>query len=65
MARAVRRASGLTVDGPRRSGDRLGWTPSGTDWSLTSLPNVLLPALVLLATGAGAFVVQRRHRTRA
>lgn len=42
---------------------RLGWTPSGTDWSLTSLPNVLLPALVLLATGAGAFVVQWRHRT--
>jgi hypothetical protein len=43
---------------------RLGWTPSGNDWSLTTLPNVLLPALVLLATGAGAFAVQRRHRTR-
>jgi hypothetical protein len=42
---------------------RLGWNPSGNDWSLTSLPNVLLPALVLLATGAGAFAVQRRHRT--
>ena len=44
---------------------RLGWNPSGSDWSLTSLPNVLLPALVLLAAGAGAFAVQRRHRARA
>jgi hypothetical protein len=43
---------------------RLGWNPPRSDWSLTSLPNVLLPALVLLATGAGAFAVQRRHRTR-
>ena len=43
---------------------RLGWNPSGNDWSLTSLPNVLLPALVLLATGAGAFAVQRPHRAR-
>jgi hypothetical protein len=43
---------------------RLGWNPSGSDWSLTSLPNVLLPALVLLAAGAGAFAVQRHHRTR-
>ena len=43
---------------------RLGWTPPRSDWSLTSLPNVLLPALVLLATGAGAFAAQRRHRTR-
>src|SRR5690242_12156114 len=43
---------------------RLGWNPSGSDWSLTSLPNVLLPALVLLATGAGAFAVQRPHRAR-
>jgi hypothetical protein len=42
---------------------RLGWIPSGNDWRLTSLPNVLLPALVLLAAGAGAFAVQRRHRT--
>src|SRR6185437_3931479 len=41
---------------------RLGWNPSGNDWSLTSLPNVLLPAFVLLATGAGAFAVQRPHR---
>ncbi len=44
---------------------RLGWNPSGRDWTLTSLPNVLLPALVLLAAGAGAFAVQRRHRTTA
>ena len=43
---------------------RLGWNPSGGDWSRTSLPNVLLPALVLLAAGAGAFTVQQRHRTR-
>ena len=43
---------------------RLGWNPPRSDWSLTSLPNVLLPALVLLATGAGAFAVQRRHKTR-
>jgi len=44
---------------------RLGWNPPRSDWSLTSLPNVLLPALVLLATGAGAFAVQRRHGIRA
>ena len=44
---------------------RLGWTPSGSQWSLISLPNVLLPALVLLAAGAGAFAGQRRRRTRA
>lgn len=43
---------------------RLGWNPAGNDWSLTSLPNVLLPALVLLATGAGAFAAQRPHRAR-
>jgi hypothetical protein len=43
---------------------RLGWNPAPGNWDLTSLPNVLLPALVLLATGAGAFAVQRRHRTR-
>jgi hypothetical protein len=40
---------------------RFGWNLS---WSLTSLPNVLLPALVLLAAGAGAFVAQQPHRTR-
>ena len=41
---------------------RLGWTPSQSEWSLTSLPNVLLPCLVLLAAAAGAFAVQRRRR---
>ena len=43
---------------------RLGWDLPGSDWSPTSLPNLLLPAFVLLAAGAGAFAVQRR-RTRA
>jgi hypothetical protein len=43
---------------------RLGWTPSAADLGLTALPNVLLPALVLLTAGAGAFAVQRRHRAR-
>jgi hypothetical protein len=42
---------------------RLGWNPGRGHWDLTSLPNVLLPALVLLVAGAGAFAVQRRHRT--
>jgi hypothetical protein len=41
---------------------RLGWNPSPGEWRLTSLPNVLLPALVLLAGAAGAFTVQRRRR---
>ena len=44
---------------------RLCWNPAPGDWDLTSLPNVLLPALVLLAAGAGAFAMQRRHRTAA
>jgi hypothetical protein len=44
---------------------RLGWNPAPRDWDLTSLPNVVLPAFVLLAAGAGAFAVQRRHRTTA
>ena len=44
---------------------RLGWNPAGQDWSLTSLPNVLLPAFVLLVAGAGAFTAQRHHRARA
>jgi hypothetical protein len=42
---------------------RFGWNPGPGQLGLTSLPNVLLPALVLLAAGAGAFAVQRRHRT--
>jgi hypothetical protein len=41
---------------------RLGWSPTGQAWRLTSLPDVLLPVLVLLAAGAGAFAVQRRRR---
>ena len=41
---------------------RLGWTPTSPgEWSLTVLPNVLLPALILLAAGAGAFLVQWRQ----
>ena len=43
---------------------RLGWSPSGWQWRLTTLPNVLLPALVLLIAGAGAFTAQR-HRVGA
>jgi hypothetical protein len=42
---------------------RLGWNPAPGQEDLASLPNVLLPALVLLAAGAGAFAVQRRRRT--
>lgn len=42
---------------------RLGWNPSGGQWQLTSLPNVLLPALVLLVAGGVAFLVQRRQRS--
>jgi hypothetical protein len=42
---------------------RFGWNPGPGRLDLTSLPNVLLPALVLLAAGAGAFAVQRRHRS--
>jgi hypothetical protein len=44
---------------------RLGWNPSPGEWRLTSLPNVLLPALVLLAAAAGAFAVQRHRRPAA
>jgi len=44
---------------------RLGWNPSGSGWRLTTLPNVLLPALILLIAGAAAFAVQRRQRSLA
>jgi hypothetical protein len=38
---------------------RLGWNISA---QASGLPNVVLPALVLLLSGAGAAVVQRRRR---
>jgi hypothetical protein len=39
----------------------LGWNPGYGDVAnrLTVLPNVLLPAAVLLAAGTGAFLLQR------
>ena len=40
---------------------RLGWSPAPGDYDLSSLPNVLVPAVVLLAAGAGAFAVSRRR----
>jgi hypothetical protein len=40
---------------------RLGWNLSP---AATGLPNVVLPALVLLLSGAGAWMVQRRSRPR-
>ena len=41
---------------------RLGWTPAGpAGWRLAALPNVLLPALVLLAAGTSALIAQRRR----
>jgi hypothetical protein len=44
---------------------RLGWNPRGDDVSLTVLPSVLLPAVVLMAAGAAAFVAQRpKHPAR-
>jgi hypothetical protein len=43
---------------------RLGWTPrSAFAWQLTVLPNVLLPAAILLGAGCGAFLVQRSRRS--
>ena len=39
----------------------LGWSPSATQWRFTSLPNPLLAALVLLISGASAWLVQRRQ----
>ena len=46
---------------------RLGWNPgrSAFAWELTALPNVLLPAAVLLAGGCGAFLAQRARRAPA
>jgi hypothetical protein len=45
---------------------RLGWTPqSAFAWQLTVLPNVLLPAAILLGAGCGAFLVQRSRRSTA
>jgi hypothetical protein len=46
---------------------RLGWNPgrSALAWQLTVLPNVLLPAAVLLAGGCGALLAQRARRSTA
>ena len=44
---------------------RLGWYPVGSAWQFAELPNVLLPALVLLVAGAAAFAVQRGRRSPA
>jgi len=41
---------------------RLGWTPPP---SAQAVPNVLLPALVLLIAGTAAFAAQWRHRAAA
>jgi hypothetical protein len=41
---------------------RLGWNPSPDQWQFTTLPNVALPAVILLAAGVGAFLVQRKQR---
>ncbi|HEY4854433.1 MAG TPA: hypothetical protein VII22_26910 [Streptosporangiaceae bacterium] len=42
---------------------RMGWNPSPGNWSLTVLPGILLPAVVLLVAGLAAFVAQRRIRS--
>lgn len=46
---------------------RLGWNPgrSAFAWQLTALPNVLLPAAILLVAGCAAFLVQRARRATA
>jgi hypothetical protein len=46
---------------------RLGWNPgrSALAWQLTVLPNVLLPAAILLVAGCVAFLVQRTRRAAA
>jgi hypothetical protein len=43
---------------------RLGWNPgpSAFDWQLTVLPDILLPAVVLLVAGLGALIAQHRHK---
>ena len=41
---------------------RLGWNPAPGQSRFTDLPDVLLPALVLLVAGAAAGAVQRRNR---
>ena len=42
---------------------RLGWNPgSAFAWQLTVLPDMLLPAVVLLLAGCGAFLAQRIRR---
>jgi hypothetical protein len=46
---------------------RLGWNPgrSAFAWQLTALPDVLLPAVILLVAGCAAFLVQRARRATA
>ena len=45
---------------------RLGWNPRGAfAWQLTTLPNVLLPAAILLVAGCAVFAVQRTRRATA
>jgi hypothetical protein len=46
---------------------RLGWNPgrSAFAWQLTVLPDVLLPAAVLLLGGLGALIASRRNRPAA
>ena len=45
---------------------RLGWNPgrSAFAWQLTALPNILLPAAILLVAGCGAFLAQRTGGAR-
>ena len=46
---------------------RLGWNPGRSvfAWQLTALPNVLLPAAILLTAGCCAFLAQRTRRSAA
>ena len=43
---------------------RLGWNPAASrfGWDWTVLPGILLPAVVLLVSGIGAFLMQRLRR---